>query len=152
MCMSLRSIIVHIVHKSSSLEFFFDFHLVCWAAWCLRPAESWTGDFESVLALFGFRNRNKGVGSTAREINSDTTVRTVPALGTVFVQLLRIIAERTLVCSSVPLTERSTCGFSCSPYREKLHVPKVVGRLILVASLSSLSEEAEFVGITDTIS
>lgn len=137
---------------SSSLEFFFDIHLVCWAAWCLRPAESWAGDLESILALFGFRNRNKGVGGAAREINSDTTARTVPALGTVFVQLLRIVAEGALVCSSVPLVERSTCGFSCSPYSKKFHVPKVVGRLILVASLSSLSEEAEFVGITDTIS
>lgn len=74
--------------QSSILEFFFDFHLICWATWYVRPAESWTGDLESILAFFGFRNRNKGVGGTAGEIDGDTSIRTVPALGAVFVQLL----------------------------------------------------------------
>lgn len=134
------------------LEFFFDFHLVCWAIWYVRPAESRTGDLESILAFFGFRDRNKGVGGTAREINGDTSIRTVPALGSVFVQLLRVVAKRALFCSSVPLVERSTCGFSCSHYPRKLHIPKIIGRLVLVTFLSSLSEEAEFVGIAGTTS
>lgn len=96
-----------------------------------RPAQRRGRDLELVLALFRLGDGQNGVGGAARQLDVDGALRAVPALGTVTVPLLGVVALRAALTLSVPAGKAA----------------ERVGRRVLVALLPCAAKEAQLVRV-----